>query len=554
MVYPYRLSESRLHLRLRTIRASFYAIISVVAGTTTVFGMGGAEGAALSVVIAVAVVGPMVVRPASRFMEAALWIDAVVALAVWWLYGPTVGVDFILFYVVAVSAFLLPRRSAVGTIIAAALSELAQAPLHVLAERVALPLFHRDPGFIGLAEFSLGVALRTSAILLMAGLFLTVSNILRRSEAARERSETRYRTLYERAPIAYLTVDSDGRITRANDAAVALLSRSKEDLLGSTCLDLYAEHPNGRQLAMATLSDATSGKPIRDVQLLLRSDIGDELWVSLSADPVLDASGNTVEIRAALVDISQLRRAERLQADAKEQLENLVAAKDRFIASVSHEIRTPLTGVLGFTETLRSDWQGYSDEQRRQFIGYIAEQSRDMSFLVEDLLVAARAELHELSVVCKPVDLGALVSSVIDLCSHCHPRFWDRVDVDVDGSTAIAMGDAPRIRQILRNLLTNALRYGGERIRFAVAADHETAVIEVRDSGAGLPDDFVESMFEPYAVANRSAGVTDSVGLGLAVAHSLARLMDGELRYFREDNETVFQLQLAAGTANQAVA
>jgi signal transduction histidine kinase len=110
----------------------------------------------------------------------------------------------------------------------------------------------------------------------------------------------------------------------------------------------------------------------------------------------------------------------------------------------------------------------------------------------------------------------------------------------------------PRLRQILRNLVTNAHRYGGETASIAVRRLGSAAVIEVSDDGDGIPAELVERVFEPYETAHRATRVAGSVGLGLTVSRELARLMGGDLTYHRTGSGTTFRLTLLADAGEEA--
>ena len=112
------------------------------------------------------------------------------------------------------------------------------------------------------------------------------------------------------------------------------------------------------------------------------------------------------------------------------------------------------------------------------------------------------------------------------------------------------LGDPGRVRQILRNLISNALRYGGDRIRVIVGAD-SSHLVQVRDNGPGIPSEERERMFHPYQRAHDAPGVTASMGLGLTISRSLARLMNGDLEYRHEDGESVFELMLPQADDSQ---
>jgi signal transduction histidine kinase len=112
------------------------------------------------------------------------------------------------------------------------------------------------------------------------------------------------------------------------------------------------------------------------------------------------------------------------------------------------------------------------------------------------------------------------------------------------GDREVALGDASRVRQILRNLLENAHRYGGTSIEIEIATSGRELWVEVRDDGSGVPASILSTLFEPYQHAGGPTGVTESLGLGLSVSSQLAQLMDGELVHERKGDRTVFRLTL----------
>ncbi len=230
------------------------------------------------------------------------------------------------------------------------------------------------------------------------------------------------------------------------------------------------------------------------------------------------------------------------RVDAQHRLEELVRSKDELVAAVSHELRTPLTAVLGLAAELTQRWADLGTEEIREFTTIISEQSRDMADIVEDLLVAARADLGTLSIRPDKVDLRAEVDSVVATGSLRAKT--SSVDLEVEGETVFAWADGLRCRQVIRNLVTNALRYGGTRIRVRVAATGGRSVVEVADDGVGLDETEGARIFEPYYRARQVPTQPGSVGLGLAVSRQLARLMGGDVRYERRDGWTVFVLEL----------
>lgn len=232
-------------------------------------------------------------------------------------------------------------------------------------------------------------------------------------------------------------------------------------------------------------------------------------------------------------------RVEELE-ETQAHLERLVRAKDEFIASVSHELRTPLTAVIGLAEELRGEDGLIDDDEREELVSVIADQAIDVGHIVEDLLVAARSDIGTVSVKASAVDVGAEIRQIAGTSPEsAQPH------LDIDPSV-VASADEHRFRQIMRNLLSNAARYGGQAIAVSARSGDEV-VIEVSDDGDGIPEELRETVFEPYETAHPSSGVTGSVGLGLTVSRRLARLMGGDLTYRRKGRKTVFRLTLPPG-------
>jgi two-component system sensor histidine kinase KdpD len=214
-------------------------------------------------------------------------------------------------------------------------------------------------------------------------------------------------------------------------------------------------------------------------------------------------------------------------------MSELIQAKDEFVASISHELRTPLTAVVGLTSEMVSG--GLGGAERDELIELVAGQAQEMSHIIDDLLVSARAGMGTVAVALETIDLNAeLTAAVQGVGIHL---------LEVPPDLPAAIGDGKRIRQILRNLLTNLERYGGSNRRVLGGVEGRRVWLEVRDDGEGVSELDAGRIFEPYASAHN--GVASSVGLGLSVSRQLAELMGGSLDYSRDADESVFRLELA---------
>lgn len=236
------------------------------------------------------------------------------------------------------------------------------------------------------------------------------------------------------------------------------------------------------------------------------------------------------------------RRKHRAARERFDKLRELTMAKDQFLASIGHELRTPLTSVLGFAELLRTDSGDLTEEDRVAMVTTVAEEASDLAAIVDDLLVAARSELDLLVVTEVPVSARAQVAQVLEMRGR---DASERISIHAEPENPYrAVGDPARVRQILRNMITNAYRYGGDEVEVRLSSNDSCVTVQVADNGDGVPEEESEQIFSPYYRAHSSASEPAALGIGLSVARQLAWLMKGDLAYSRQEGWTVFELSL----------
>jgi signal transduction histidine kinase len=251
--------------------------------------------------------------------------------------------------------------------------------------------------------------------------------------------------------------------------------------------------------------------------------------------------GRLRDVRTTLEhELEERRKVELELRDTQHRMEELLAAKDELITSVGHELRTPLTAVLGFAQMLRiGDGVDMPAADREEMVGFIAREAFELSGIIDDLLVAARIEIGKLEITRVPTSLRGQVAQVLEV--------WDAAEVrgvEVSGAEAKASADPARVRQILRNLIANALRYGGDHIEVRIGRDDSEVLVEVSDDGPGLPENEWEPIFRPYYRFHSEISQPNSLGLGLTVSRGLAELMDGSLDYRHDKGMSIFALRL----------
>ncbi len=331
--------------------------------------------------------------------------------------------------------------------------------------------------------------------------------------------------LFERLPIAVYRSAPDGTLLAGNPALAALLGYDSLETMRSE-LDsvegVYLE-PSRRELWLNTISE--SGE-VHDFDVELRRRDGSTFWVQDTARAIFDANGTLEYCEGALIDVTEMVLAKK--------------ARDEFVATVSHELRNPMSVLLGLAQELATDYDGFGDEERKDISKVMARQAEDAAWIIEDLLVAYREDMSRIAVVVEPFDVMEEISRAIEVMDMSIP-----VEVAADKTGVLA--DPRRTRQILRNLLSNAVRYGGDDIRIRVRSGKAAVEVLVCDDGDALDPEESRRIFESY---ERGSGLLDSrsVGLGLSVARKLAGLMNGYLVYEHDGNYSTFVVTLPATT------
>jgi signal transduction histidine kinase len=248
-------------------------------------------------------------------------------------------------------------------------------------------------------------------------------------------------------------------------------------------------------------------------------------------DPAGAVAGRIFAFR----DVSSERRVEQMKSD--------------FVSTVSHELRAPLTSIYGFAETLLRQDIPFSDEERQTFLGYIASETKQLTTIVDTLLGVARLDAGEMLVELAPADVGTIVNEVV---SSAQATANDhRFVVDVPKEPLAATADREKLRQVLANLVDNAVKFSPEGATVTVEARRAGGAVEVRvvDEGIGVPADERERIFSKFHRAEGSARGRAGTGLGLFIARGLVRAMGGRIWVDSAEGQGssfAFELPLAA--------
>lgn len=402
------------------------------------------------------------------------------------------------------------------------------------------PITDSNGVLIGVAKIARDITTRVS---MEQSLFASSERVrlLTEQEAqarAANLADRRFRELIEDAPDGILQIDSSGTIALANRAAEILFGYTREEFLRLDVDELVPEgHRANHAQHRANFVEAGVSRPMGlGLNLFGRRKDGSEFPVEISLSHMKAPNG--VSVTAVVRDVTERKRMEEhvrtlqesymaeLQARQKEA-ERLNQLKNEFIASVSHELRTPLHTIIGFADLLSEEFEGPLNPTQREFVRHIRRDSDHLLGLINDVLDLSRIEGGRLEVHVERLSLRDAISEAVGaIKSHA-----DAKSVHVHGDDAgelHVVADPIRLRQILYNLLNNAVKFtsaGGE-VNVHVERDGGMVRVTVADTGVGISPDEQAKIFDRfYQVSNKSGGA----GLGLAICKQLIELQDGSI-------------------------
>ncbi len=415
---------------------------------------------------------------------------------------------------------------------------MAQAPLAALAY-ISIPAaalgysaYTNLSSPIGLA-YAVMVIVYASALSLIV--YMRYQDTLRmaRSTAELERRKNIIKLLlndFENGASDWLwETGTSGEITYASRRLQDLLGLPGGKITGTPLHELLGCRENDGEWKRF-FTDTLIGKPIENIVLPAKIR-GKDYWFRMNARPLFDDEGVFRGYRGVASDITaQHLHEQRLRRD-KEAAENESRAKSNFLAVISHELRTPLNAMVGFSEMLVNEAFGPLNEKYKEFSSHIHEGSRQLEMLINDILDYTRFERNKIKLIEQEVDLVELAD--IALRQIRMDARAQGLELKLDApDTLTVRGDMGRLRQVLSNLLVNAVKFTNEgSVRVRIAREEDGGVrVSVIDTGIGISEQDMERIFEPFCQADGSLSRRhDGIGLGLAIARSLMRLHGGNL-------------------------
>jgi PAS domain S-box-containing protein len=369
--------------------------------------------------------------------------------------------------------------------------------------------------------------------------------------AARQESslESRYRKLLHAVPDAILEVDPEGRITILNEAAERMFGYTRAEFLGLNVETLvpaamrsghakhrssYAEHPNTRPMGTGLeLQGQRKDGSLFPVEISLSPNwIEGSLHVIASVRDITERKTVENRLRSLREQYTAELTLKNEQLEARNrEVERANRLKTEFLASMSHELRTPLHTIIGFSELLGEQLEGPLTEKQQRFVGHILQDARHLLELINEVLDISKIESGRLELKRETFDFGQCVEEVMAGIRH-HAASRNITLENQNNFHESLYADRLRLKEILYNLLNNAVKFTpeGGRVWIEAGREGDTLHISVCDTGIGIPEKEQPSIFEKfYQVGDISGGVREGTGLGLPITKHLVELHGGAI-------------------------
>jgi two-component system sensor histidine kinase/response regulator len=347
-------------------------------------------------------------------------------------------------------------------------------------------------------------------------------------------------SLLQTAPTVIFGYHADFTLFEWNQEAERLYGITREEVIGQSLFDMIADRSRQQEITefAARILD---GEPLRNHEMQVQSRTGVEHCVLWNATRVLDGTGTPVGVLVVGQDITQRKLAEaRLQEQARELEQARDAAlaaaqaKSDFLAMVSHEVRTPMNGVIGMTGLLLDTTL---TSEQREYARTVRASAQALLTIINDILDFSKVEAGRLEIETVDCDPSMMAEETVDLLAEAASAKGLELSYFVDDAVPARVGGDPgRLRQILLNLLGNAVKFtsaGDVTLRVSVDAEDERSTLlrfEVTDTGIGIPEEARTRLFQPFSQVD--ASITrkyGGTGLGLAISRRLAELMGGAI-------------------------
>ncbi len=329
--------------------------------------------------------------------------------------------------------------------------------------------------------------------------------------------------------------DQAGKAEWINDSFTQMSGYEAAEMYGRVPWS-FMQGPQTNQETVRQIQEQIANCADVDVELVQYTKSGEPFWSSFRIRPILDEGGALTNFISTQINISDRKARELELHRAKDEAESANRAKSQFLANMSHEIRTPLNGILGFSELLRRSTDKVSHEDRDDYLESISTSGRHLLTLINDILDISKIEADRLQVECIPCSPHQIIAEIVSVLRVSAEDKGISLDYRWESEVPETIqSDPQRLKQLLINVVGNAIKFTEQGSVLIVALlewSHSGRVLrlEIRDTGIGISQDKLQTIFEPFAQADDSiTRKHGGTGLGLAISRRLARALGGEV-------------------------
>lgn len=357
------------------------------------------------------------------------------------------------------------------------------------------------------------------------------------AQQALRKREAQFRAIFELSPVGIGLVDMKAQIVDANPALCQMLGYQREELCGEHFTD-YIRQQKGdveryRQLTTETCTDVKQlgEKPYLDLERVFLHRDGRLVWTKLSVSIIPGSHGEPEYFLAIVDDITERKETEMKLRSSQAAAEAGSRAKSEFLATMSHELRTPLNAIMGLSQLLQGEVFGSLNEKQKEYINCIYSSGEHLLTLINSILDLTKVETgkEELSLV--PLQVTDVCRDILSIVSDRAISKGLKLTDKIDPQAKICIADERRFKQMLLNLLTNAIKFtsAGE-VSLTVGKVSRGMTFTVSDTGIGIDSNQFQFLFEPFKqLDSRLNRQYEGTGLGLALTRKLARLHGGDV-------------------------
>jgi PAS domain S-box-containing protein len=373
----------------------------------------------------------------------------------------------------------------------------------------------------------------------------------KRADEETKRHKELLQLILESIADGVVVADSNGKFLLFNAAAEQVLGIGATDTTPDQWSDRYGSYlPDAVTLYPSNelpLVRAMRGESVDAVELFIRNaKVPDGRLLSITGRPLRGENGALQGGVVVFHDISLQKRAQEALVHAKEEAERANKFKDQFLSTMSHELRTPLNAILGFSELLTDERYGQMNERQSRYVNHIHTSGKHLLKLISDILDLSKIEAGRLELTREDVAVTSACAEVLSALQPLAGKKSQALLQQVEPSLYVR-ADATRFKQIIMNLIGNAIKFTpeGGRIELAACRVGEQVRLEVRDNGPGIPPEDQQRIFEAFYRRAQSGATIEGTGLGLAITVRLLELHGSKLEIESKPGEgTCFYFSL----------